>query len=77
MKTQDSLSRDDLKPFCPFAPLRLSSEPTKRALKRAASHGVAILTPAMVQEIDRDWIMVPSKKGLRQVVCNTRRAFRY
>lgn len=70
----DTLSRDDLKPHNPFQAL---APATQKVLKRAASHGRSTLTPEMVKEIDRDWIMVPSKKGLRQVVCNSTRAFEF
>jgi hypothetical protein len=71
MKT-DSLKRDDMNTLDHFEALSVA---TRVALKRAASRRSAILGEEMVQEIGRDWIMVPSKKGKVQVVCNSVRAF--
>jgi hypothetical protein len=53
----------------------LSSE-IQKVLKRAASRGAANSTPEIFASVGRDWLMVPSKKGLRQVVVTAERAYR-
>lgn len=73
-KTKDTLSRSDIKPVSHFASL---SADLQRLLKRAASYG-RVSHEALSREAvgDRDWIMVPSKRGLRQVVIEVGKAYR-
>ena len=68
----DTIRRDDLKPVSRFEALPAD---VRRVLARAAARGAANSTPAIQAAVGADWIMVPSKRGLRQVVVTATRAF--
>ncbi len=68
----DTIRRDDLKPVSRFEALPAD---VQAILKRAASRGAANSTPAILAAVGADWIMVPSKRGLRQVAVTATRAF--
>lgn len=65
----DTLRRDDMKPYDPnTAAFYALSPETQAVLKRAATYRRgARLTAAQIEEIDRDWIMVPRRAGFAQV----------
>lgn len=51
-------------------------EDIQRVLLIAARYGSADLKSDMRAIIGRDWIMVPTRRGLVQVACNETRALR-
>lgn len=71
--TQDSLRRDDLVAAPIFDTLPAD---VQTVLKRAANRGTANGPDDLREIVDRDWIMVPTKKGQRQVVVTAGRAYR-
>jgi len=71
----DSLRREDLDQTTPYEGL---SESTQTVLRRAASYRrprACQLTTEQAAEVDCDWLMVPSKRGLRQVVVSAGKAW--
>lgn len=61
----DTLSR------LPLTTFERYSEPTQRALKLAARRAPGSAKPITAEvaaEVDQNWVMVPSKRGLQQVV---------
>ncbi len=72
----DGLTRSDMRPFTDLTNFERMSPATRAILKRAASRGAANSTPDAFVEVGQDWLMVPSKRGKRQVVITATRAFR-
>jgi hypothetical protein len=73
--TNAAMSRDDMKPRTDTHDFDQLSAEVQKVLKRAASRGAANSTPEIFAAVGRDWLMVPSKRGLRQVVVTAERAF--
>lgn len=69
------LSRPDNRLACESAFDSLDPEHQK-VLRRAAGRGAANSTPELAAAVGRDWLMVPSKRGLRQVVVTAERVWR-
>ena len=67
------MSNVTLKPLTAF---ERYAESTQAILKRAATRGTANSTPEAFADVGRDWVMVETKKGLRQVVITAKRAVR-
>lgn len=72
----DTLRRDDFAPASDTAHFDALDTASQIVLRRAASRGAANCTPEMFECVGRDWLMVPSKLGPRQVVVTESRAFR-
>jgi hypothetical protein len=77
MNRTDTLRRD----MKPATHLESFSPETQKALARAATRGAANLTEAQAAEIGErvnlpGWLMVPTKRGERQIAVSTGRAFR-
>jgi hypothetical protein len=71
--TNDTLSRDDMKPVNAFDSL---PKGIKAVLKRAAAKGASYGPDDIREIVGRDWIMVPTKKGLCQVAVKAGLAYR-
>lgn len=70
------LSRDDMKPRSRTHVFDALPDNVKRLLIKAATKGLVESTAEMLACIEYDWLMVPTKKGLVQVVIRVGKAFR-
>lgn len=71
MTNTDSLKRDDMQTPSAFEAFEALAPAMRQSLRRAASRGTASLP----HELGEGWIMVPLRKGRRQVAYKGARAW--